>query len=785
MSLNGIKIFFRNVRKQKVMTVMSVIGLSLGMAIAILAGLWSVQEFSYDNFHQHGDRIYRILYYDRLEGNEARGSYAGFGPMGEIAKERMPEIEAMCRIVNVENTELNNEIRVNRRYYEQFRIIMADENFFDFFTFRLKEGQKDHVLHSLDGMVIDQSTAALLFPGEDAVGKVVSYANRDWKVNGIMEDMPANSHIRANVIIPFFGERANSYWGGYGGFKTYFLLRQGVNIDKIGGQLTQILKDNLPQNIPYFEKTETHLSLEPLRDIHLGSESQDGTVFIVILIVAAFIVLLISCVNFSSLFISMAFLRARSTGVRKTHGAGRTRLVMDFYRETTYYVLLAMGIAIFLTIGFAPIFNELLNTNLQIYFGNLYVYVFLVLLGIFTVILAGTFPAFYMTRFNVVQTLFGKFKGHKLAFLQKSLLVIQFTIALACLLSVFFIRKQVDTMTSMTLDVDKENIFYVKIEGKLLSAYNVVREELMKEPSVVDVTLKNCLPQDLVQSWQIKKKDFKGEVDYMTEICRVEGNYFDFMNMELVTGENPFKSDFGTKNYCVLNETAARKMGLENPIGQYLDVYGIDYVVGAVVKDSYTKIMYNPVEPQIYFPIDYRTGSHYVFVKVQGDPRVALKNMQKIYEERMPEFIFSYGFLDKAYEFLYQKEIGLSQMFSWFFVATLLISVSGLFNMSCYAVGRRVKEIGLRKVNGATQSDILLLLCSSFVFWIVTSFLLACPLAWMFISYWQQGFIVKTPLNWWIFALTGSFAVIVTLLTVGYQTIRTSRVNPVEVLKNE
>lgn len=332
----------------------------------------------------------------------------------------------------------------------------------------------------------------------------------------------------------------NSYWGGYGGFRTYLLLRQGVDIDKIGGQLTQILKDNLPQNIPYFEKAEPHLSLEPLRDIHLGSESQDGTVFIVILIVAAFIVLLISCVNFSSLFISMAFLRARSTGVRKTHGAGRTRLVMDFYRETTYYVLLAMGIAIFLTIGFAPIFNELLNTNLQIYFGNLYVYVFLVLLGIFTVILAGTFPAFYMTRFNVVQTLFGKFKGHKLAFLQKSLLVIQFTIALACLLSVFFIRKQVDTMTSMTLDVDKENIFYVKIKGKLLSAYNVVREELMKEPSVVDVTLKNCLPQDLVQSWQIKKKDFKGEVDYWTEICRVEGNYFDFMNMELVTGENSF-----------------------------------------------------------------------------------------------------------------------------------------------------------------------------------------------------------------------------------------------------
>ena len=778
MNLNSIKIFFRNVRKQKVMTVMSILGLSLGMSIAILVGLWSVQEFDYDNFHWHGDRIYRVFRHESWDGDEAN-RFTNCGALGQAAKEQIPEIEAMCRIINMKDTKL----QVNQRYYEQFRMITADENFFDFFTFRLKEGQENNVLHSIDGMVIDQSTAVLLFPGENAVGKVISYADRDWTVSGVMEDMPANSHIRANVIVPYSKKKLND-WNGFSSL-TYFLLRPGADTDKLGEQLTQILKDNMSSAMPHFRSIKISHSLESLRDIHLGAESRNGKGVVIILILAAFIVLLISCVNFSSLFISMAFLRARSTGVRKTHGASRIRLIMDFYRETSYYVLLAMGIAILLTIGFAPTFNELLNTDLQIYFGNLQVYVFLVLLGVFTVILAGTFPAFYMTRFNVVQTLVGQFKGNKLAFLQKSLLVTQFTIALACLLSVFFIRKQVDTMTSMTLGVDKENIFYVKLQEKLLNAYDVVREELIKEPSVVDVTLKNCLPQEQTQAWEIKKKDFQGEVDFMTEVCRVEGNYFDFMNMELVAGENPFKPGFGTKNYCVLNETAVRKMGLADPVGRYLDVYGTDYVVAAVVKDSYTKILYNPVGPQVYFPIDYWTGFNYVFVKVQGDPRMALKTMQNIWEERMPEITFDYGFLDEAYELLYQKEIGLSKMFSWFFVATLLISVSGLFNMSCYVVGRRMKEIGLRKVNGATQSDILLLLCGSFVLWIVTAFLLACPVAWMFISYWQQGFVIKTPLSWWVFALTGSIAVMVTLLTVGYQTIRTSRVNPVEVLKNE
>lgn len=781
MNFNSIKIFFRNVQKQKMMTLMSILGLSLGMTIAILVGLWSVQEFSYDNFHKNGDRIYRVLSNHEWDGHKFKG-YTGFKPMGEVAKEQIPEVEAMCRVVDVlvsGQYTIDKELIVNRRHYEHFRIVMADENFFDFFTFPLKEGQKENVLHSVDGMVIDKSTAALLFPGEEAVGKVVSYAGRDWIIRGIMEDMPVNSHIRANVVVPIFGERENAGWGDWGDFRTYFLLHPKTDIDKLGEQLTQISKENLPYS------SKGYFSLEPLRDIHFGPEGQNGKDFVIILIVSAIIVLLISCVNFASLFISMAFLRARSTGVRKTHGASRERLILDFYRETGYYVLLSMGIAILLTIGFSPTFNRLLHTNLQIDFGNWQMYVFLILLGIFTVISAGSFPAFYMTRFNIVQTLSGKFKGNNLAFLQKSLLVIQFTIALACLLSVFFIHKQVNTMTSMSLEVDKENIFYVKLEGKLLHAYNIVREEMMKEPSVMDVTLKNCLPYEQTQAWEIKKKDFRDEVDFMTEICRVEGNYFDFMNMELVAGENPFKSDFGVKNYCVLNETAVCKMGIENPVGQHLDVYGIDYEVGAVVKDSYTKILYDPVKPQAYFPIDYRTGFNYVFVKFQGDPRIALKTMQKIWEERLPEITFTYGFLDKAYELLYQKEIGLSEIFTYFFIITILVSISGLFNMSCYAVERRVKEIGLRKVNGATQADILLLLCSNFVLWIVTAFLLACPMVWVFISYWQQGFVIKTPLSWWVFVLTGCIAVFVTILTVGYQTIRTSRVNPVEVLKNE
>lgn len=781
LNFTSLKIFFRNIRKQKVVTLMNVLGLSLGMAVALLIWPWAFQEFSYDKFHQNEDRIYRTLMYAVFNDN---AFYMGktSRPLGSTAQEKIPEIEKMCRVVSLRDT----KIEVNHQVYERNQVIMTDENFFDFFTFSLKSGDKMKVLNTPDGMVIDESTAALLFPGENAIGKIITFDGQDWQVTGIMSDLPVNTHIEANIVIPSYGEYKKHHWNGYFYYGTYFQLQQGTNLEQLTEQLNRMGMENMPT----FKQWKSHFTLEPLRDIHFGAEVNGRTnskPLAITLILAALIILLISCINFTSLFISVSFLRACSVGIRQTHGADRKSLIWSFYKETFFYVLLSAGLAVGIAIILRPVYNQLLNTNFQFNFGHVQFYVFWLLVCVFTAIMAGTFPAFYMTRFNIVQTLSGRFKGNKLSFLQKGLLVIQFTVALACLLTAFFVHKQVDTMITLNLGANKENILYVYLQDKLMPASIFFREELKKNPSVVDVTVKDCLPYNQKQAMKIKKKDAQEPVEYYTEICQVRGNYFDFMNMKLLAGENPFTSDGSVKNYCVVNETAVHKLNLQEPLGTYLEVEsGKEYIVAGVVKDTYTKMLNQSVDPQVYLAFDHSYySSGYILVKVNGNPQSTIRDMQKIWKERIPEGVFEYDFLDKAYKVLYEKEIGLSELFSWFMLFTLLISLSGLFNMSYYAVGRRVKEIGLRKINGATQLDLLVLLNRDFVIWILTAFLIACPVAWLFITYWQQTFVVKTSLSWWVFALTAVLTILLVLLTVSYQTIRTSRVNPVDVLKSE
>ena len=779
MNLNSIKIFFRNVRKQKVVTVMNIFGLSLGMVFALLIWPWAIQEFSYDKFHRNGDHIYQVfMYYSYNDGGFNMPGVCS--PLGVEAPKQLPEIERMCRIVSASNV----KVEVNHRYYEKNRVIMADENFFDFFTFPLKSGEKTNVLNTLDGVVIDESTALLLFPGENAIGKIITYDDKSWQVSGIMYDFPVNSHIQANIVVPLFDKSKNHSWDSDFNYNTYFQFHNGTDIGKLTDQLNQMGLGNMAS----FKQNKSYFSLRQLKDLHWESDSKPGAhskTLVITLVIAALIILLISCINFTSLFVSVSFLRACSVGIRQTHGARRRNLILSFYKETFYYVLLSVCIAGGVALLFAPVCNRMLNTDLQISFGNVQFWISMVLLSVFTTIAAGTFPAFYMTRFNVVQTMSGRFKGNELSFLQKGILALQFTIALASLLSAFFIHKQVNMMITMNLGANEENVLYMRLQDKLLPAYDVVRGELMKNPSVVDVTMRRGMPYNQFQSTQVEQTDSREPIKYTTEICKIHGNYFDFMNMKLLAGENPFDADYSIKNHCVVNETATQKLNLGVALGSHLEFLGQEFVVVGVVKDAYTKKINEPTDPVLYLPIDDFSSFDYILVKINGNPQSVIKTLQKMWEGEKVGTAFEYGFLNEAYEVLYMKEIGLLKIFSWFMLFTLLIGISGLFNMSYYAVGRRMKEIGLRKINGAAQSDLLVLLNGDFVTWVLSAFLIACPLAWLFISNWQQEFLVKAPLSWWIFVLTGGIAVIVTLLTVSYQTIRASRVNPVEVLKNE
>lgn len=779
--LNSLKVFIRNLQKQKTVGILSIGCLGVSIAVALLIGLWAMNELSFDNFHKDGDKIYRLT--ENVYRNNQNSRFCSvFKPFGEEAKDKFPEIRQMCRVMPWSD----GEIRINNVLYGQNRVFVTDSDFFTFFTFPLKVGDAATVLQAPDNMVIDETMARKYFPGEDPIGKVIHYQEKDFKVTGIMYDMPVNSHLQCGFIVPFFGFYDEDTWGGSDIYITYFKLGATTDFTRLQSGLCDLLLERMPS----FKDLNCSIYLEPLNEIHFSEEGSNLPVvkgskpLVMIFVLTAFVVLLIACINFINLFISTSFLRAKSIGIKKTHGAGKLHLVKEFYLETLYYVLIAVVLGIILAIVATPFFNRMADSNIRIDFYSPLLYLFLGGLALFTIFIAGLFPALYMTRFGVVETLKGQFKGKKMSVLQRGLIITQFTASIVFLVSVFFINKQVNYMVNCDLGFDKENVMYVNGRDGFAQHYDAVKSDLLQCSSIVDITRKNSLPTDWVQGWMVGKPGV--DDSYLMEMCRIDYNYLDLMGMQIVDGGNPFKEVHDSLRYCMINERVARILGMEHPVGESLLIYGRYYPIKGVVKDAQTKSFHQDVDAQVFLKLsDYwQQGSPYL-IKVKGDPREAIKAVEAKWKELVPDAPFEYGFLDQAYENLYKAETNAGDILSSAMLITLLISVVGLFAMAFYSTQRRIKEIGVRKVNGATVGEMLLILNRDFVKWVLLSFVIACPIAYFSVASWLENFQVRTALSWWVFILMGLIVLAVALLTVSYQTWKAATINPVKALKTE
>jgi putative ABC transport system permease protein len=399
------------------------------------------------------------------------------------------------------------------------------------------------------------------------------------------------------------------------------------------------------------------------------------------------------------------------------------------------------------------------------------------------VLLAGTFPALYMTNFNPIQTLGGKFKGKNISLFQKSLIIIQFTASIALLIVVSFMQKQVQFVVNHDLGFDKENVIYVQGRDHFSSNYDAFRDELLKDPSISDITLKNSLPTNWMQGWGINNT---GSSDVMVmEMNYVKPNYFDFMDMKIIEGENPFYLESNDSIIpVIINESALKLLKLKNPVNQIIIANGYQrMVVKGVMRNANIRSLRDEIDPQVYMKLERNTWRP-VFFKVTGDPQRAIDVIRAKWEELEPDYPFEYHFLDDTYKDLYASEMNAEKVLAFAMLITFIISVAGLFAMAFYVTQRRIKEIGLRKVNGATLKDLLLLLNKDFVVWVLISFLIAMPVAYFGLQSWLDGFTVKTSLSIWIFLLVGIIAMAVALLTTSFQTWKVATMNPVKTLKN-
>lgn len=781
MNMNGLKVFWRNLAKQKTVGILSIGSLAVAIAVVILIGLWAAHEFSFDNFQKDKDITYRV-YGQLMLNNSLEAVGATYKPLGEDALQKFPEIGAMCRVVPQDM-----EIRVNDVLYADNQMLLTDANFFTFFTFALKAGNPETCLSAPDGLVIDEYSANRYFPGENPLGKTLRIQEKEYTVVALMENMPSNSSLRGHIVAPFIGHwKGNMAYGSSDSFITYLKIRNAAALPALEKGMTEIICSAFA----LFKQVGFEYKLQPMEDIYFNASfkfdflSHGNRNLVMVFMLTAFVILLIACINFINLFVSTSFLRAKSIGVKKTHGAEKGMLVREFYQETFYYVIMAVVAGTILAVLALPLFNRLADYSLTIDFTDPLLYLFLAGVTLLVMLTAGTFPALYMTKFNTVETLKGQFKGKNLSFLQKGLIIAQFTAAIVILISVFFIDKQVNYMISKDLGFDKENVVYVYDRGGFIKSYRSFREEMKGHPCISDLTLKDTDPAGWCRGSTVKKPG--GDQEYLMEFCQIEPNYFQMMGMKMAKGKEFAEMTGDSLHYCIVNETAARMLGFEDAVGEKLYTDGEEFLIRGVVKDAQTKSLHQQVDPQIYFTFSNSDiGTSVVLFKVQGNPKEAIQLIQAKWNDLNPGTPFEYHFLDDTYARLYKAETNAGNILGVAMGITLVISIAGLFAMAYYTTQRRLKEVGVRKVNGASVPQLLLILNRDFFTWVGISFLLACPLAYLFVSRWLEGFVERTSLSWWVFVLVGLITFAVTALTVSYQTWKAANVNPVKVLKSE
>lgn len=787
------KQFFRNFCKQKTIGILNICGLSLGIMVSLTVGLWAINELTFDNFHSNGDNMYRVVQ-SFVVNDEPIKAATSFKPLGELAEAEIPEIEQMCRVVvRTDGVTINNMVNSG------VQILVTDHNFFSFFSFPLKKGDIRTAFSAPDNVILTESAVKKYFPKEDPIGKTIHTHGSQFTVSAIMYDIPQNSHIRCEMVFPLFGEFKDLGWNSSFSYDTYFVIPPSADFAGIEKKLLEISKNgafSFLKDVSYYD-----IKLEPLEEIHFSKANPgfDSAIkgdkqLLGVFITTAIAILIIACINFTNLFISTSFIRAKTIGIKKSQGASNKSLILDFYKETFIYVLISVTGGIFLTILTLPVFNSYTGSQIHIDFSSVELYLYIIVLITITTLLAGSFPAMQMTRFGIIETLTSKFRGKKMSAFQKTLVIIQFTASICLLIVVFFFGKQINYILSQDLRFDNKNVIYLQGWDFFGADYKTLRADLTQDPSIKDVVIRQYnLPFKMGNG--IGGENVENGEHILLDLSEVTSNYFDVFGMKFIAGENPLILESSSSaNYCVLNERAVKVLGLKDPIGKSFNLVSIGgklaekdgkpYIVKGVIEDTYVKSLHQSPDPQMYISVSW-TRNNPIFFKIAGDPQKAIKTIERKWKEMVPHVPFEYHFLEDTYQQLYLSEVNTRSLLSYALAITLIITITGLYAMAFYSAQRRTKEIGIRKINGAMLTDLLLLLNKDVIVWLAISFPIACFSAYLFLTNWLKSFIIKIDLSIWGFLFAGMVSFLIALMTVSYQTWKAAIANPVESIKNE
>jgi putative ABC transport system permease protein len=792
---NNLKIALRNLLKNKTFSFINVFGLSVGIICTLLIMLWVQDELNFDQFHKNGNQIYRVVQYD----NNGKNSRTPAMLAPEITT-KIPEIGSFTRVFKLPGVVFKQETNI----FNEDNGIVVDPQFFSIFNFPFIEGNPETALSAPSSVIITESLAKKYFGNSDPINKTINIDGRNASVvTGVIKDIPKNSHLKFDFVMPFclleviMASDVND-WGAYN-YTTYLKLAPKTNIAAASLKINQIAKDKLPaQLLSFWNKFE----LQPLSQIHLSADiSNDhflgnftvvedrSTVYIFSYI--AFFILILACINYMNLSIAQSGGRTREIGLKKVVGSSKAQLRKQFMGEYFLISMFALVVAIISVNLLLPWFNQISGKTLVVnHAKNIIPYLTILLV---TTLLGGFYPAFSLSSFNPVNTLKQLVPGSvKTSYLKSSLVIFQFAVSIILIAGTFIVYRQLQYIQDKKLGFQKENIVYVPIKGNSASRYQAMKEELLKNPDILAVSAKDCLPTTTLRNlvdffWDDKKPDQQ----VMMELTGVDYNYFEELNISLLAGRSfseTFPSD--ASSAFILNEEAVKITGMESPIGKKFASWNKSGTIIGIIKNTNFKSLHEKPNPQVYHimkNIHEEAGlAGVMLIKLNGSNQAkTLVFIEKTWKNLNAEAPFELHFLDQTYDQLYSSERKINLIFGYFSILAILIACLGLYGLVLYSADQRKKEIGIRKINGANITEVMAMLNTDFVKWVAIAFVIATPIAYYAMNKWLENFAYKTELSWWIFALAGLLALGIALLTVSWQSWRAATRNPVEALRYE
>jgi predicted permease len=790
---NYFKTAWRNLMKNKGFSFINIAGLSIGMAAAILILLWVQNEMSVDGQYPKSDRLYLMYNRDKFSGQ----TYAWSSTpdiMGPTLKNNYPEVEDAVR---VDGHSANYLFTVGEKKLVEHGFIV-DSGFLKMFDFPMLYGNPAEALGGIYNIVLTESLAKTLFGNENAIGKTVKIDSNDiFTVAGVMKDLPNNTSFRFDYLLPFaylhkLGQD-DDIWDN-NNLTTYILLKQNASHDAFDAKVKNITIDHTRNSgLP----STTQVFSYPVSKTYLYGKSENGQLVAgrietvrLFGVIAAFI-LLIACINFMNLSTARSEKRAKEVGIRKAVGAQKSSLIAQFITESGLLALLAGIIAILIVQLVLPSYNGLVDKQLYLGWNNVYFWLELLAFIIFTGIIAGSYPAFFLSSFKPVKVLKGTFRAaHAVINPRKVLVILQFTFAIILIISTIIILNQIKYAQNRQTGYNKNNIIYTFMRGDVAKNYDVIKQSLLDNGAAIGVT-KSASPITQSSSdswgftWQGATEDDK-RLDFIR--FSTDGDFMKVMGTSLAEGR-----DIDVKNYpgdstaVMINETAVKRMRLKEPvIGQFISNHAAKMQIVGVVKDFILNSPYDPVSPlMINGP---GTGwFNVVHIKLNPAKPVSadLKVVEQVFKQYNPQYPFNYRFVDEEYAKKFEDTQRTATLAALFAGLTIIISCLGLFGLAAYMAENRIKEIGVRKVLGASVMNISVLLSKDFLKLVFISFAIASPIAWYAMSQWLLGYTYRVSIDWWVFAGAGIIAVLISLLTVSYQAIRAAVTNPVKSLRME